>query len=272
MLDVRDVPKGKDCGCICPSCKAPLIAVRGTERTWHFRHNSRSGNHVERECRYSLYVSLRLMAKELIGESLEFTTPHYFIHGKPVTESKPITIEQIVQDAKFEKCTVDVLGKMADRDFVIYFTHPERQLPHELRSPEDKRCGIVQIQMDDWGRHFFHTRSEPNASHTKTLLRLLIDDISCKRWVYHPRQEEIQKRIAEEMTEAERIRKADFERPVRKNETNWSHQQDKSSQNIRPSYADDGVKSRKCFRCNHNWKSLIPRCPKCGETSRITSG
>lgn len=271
MLDVRDVPKGKDCGCICPSCKTPLIAVKGAERIWHFRHNSRSGNQTEHECRYSFYVSLRLMAKELIGGRLEFTTPHHFIHGKSVTESKLIIIEQIVQDAKFEKSTVDVLGKMVDRDLVIYFTHPGRQLPYELRSPEDKRCGIVEIQMNDWGSHFFHTGSEPNTSHTETLLGLLSDDISCKRWVYHPRQEEIQKRLAEEMAETERTRKSHFERLARERQEIQNSQQNLKNQTTRPPCIDDEIKQRRCLVCNHNWKSLIPKCPKCGEILRIAS-
>lgn len=37
---VGDVPKGAGCGCICPTCKSPLVAKQGFENEWHFAHEA----------------------------------------------------------------------------------------------------------------------------------------------------------------------------------------------------------------------------------------
>lgn len=236
MLDVHDVVQGKTCACICPSCKMPLIAVKGTNRAWHFRHNSKAENNGYQECKYSLFVSLRFMAKELIGESVDFTTPNYLINGKSVTKSRAIKINNIRHDAKFEKTTVDILGETGGRNFVIYFTHPGRQIPTELLSVNDGRCGIVEIKMDDWGRFFSESAAGPEKTYSDTLFHLITKEVNTKRWIYHPRQHDIRTLVSQEST---------------KN--------------------DDGVRSRRCFKCNHEWRSLIAKCPICHEQTRITT-
>ena len=41
LVEVEEVEGGAACGCICPSCSTPLVARRGTEKIWHFAHESR---------------------------------------------------------------------------------------------------------------------------------------------------------------------------------------------------------------------------------------
>lgn len=50
FVDVADVPKGKQCGCICPSSRIPLIAQQGKVNRWHFAHASRNVDEVNKEC------------------------------------------------------------------------------------------------------------------------------------------------------------------------------------------------------------------------------
>jgi len=40
IVDVYEVKRGRECGCICPSCRTPLIARQGEEKVWHFAHAS----------------------------------------------------------------------------------------------------------------------------------------------------------------------------------------------------------------------------------------
>jgi len=47
LVDVSEVPQGGGCGCICPSCRASLIARQGHIKQWHFAHDFRG---VEGEC------------------------------------------------------------------------------------------------------------------------------------------------------------------------------------------------------------------------------
>ncbi|GAB1257719.1 hypothetical protein NBRC116494_22210 [Aurantivibrio plasticivorans] len=38
MLHIADADRGKQCNCICPDCKNPLIARQGEKVVWHFAH------------------------------------------------------------------------------------------------------------------------------------------------------------------------------------------------------------------------------------------
>lgn len=62
FVHVDEVPNGKKCGCICPSCKEKLIAKKQgkTDRKHHFAHQSGT------ECDYAVESMLHLLAKEKI--------------------------------------------------------------------------------------------------------------------------------------------------------------------------------------------------------------
>lgn len=58
---VKDVPSGKACGCICPACGEPLIAVnQGVKKAAHFRHEAHS------DCASGYETALHLAGKEAL--------------------------------------------------------------------------------------------------------------------------------------------------------------------------------------------------------------
>jgi hypothetical protein len=59
--DVSEVERGLSCACSCPSCKGPVVAKKGDQRTHHFAHHDR------RECRHALESSLFGMATQLLA-------------------------------------------------------------------------------------------------------------------------------------------------------------------------------------------------------------
>lgn len=72
FVDVEDVPRGANSGCICPACKTPLIARQGDEKEWHFAHASRKVyEKTQKECGFSFYLSVRMMARQIIGDELK---------------------------------------------------------------------------------------------------------------------------------------------------------------------------------------------------------
>ena len=42
MVHVDSVPRGIQCGCICPYCKEPLVAKHGDIKEHHFVHHSQT--------------------------------------------------------------------------------------------------------------------------------------------------------------------------------------------------------------------------------------
>lgn len=59
---------GKDCGCICPGCKHPLVAKQNAQ-TPHFAHASGEN------CKNGLETAIHFAAKQLVAERMEIALP-----------------------------------------------------------------------------------------------------------------------------------------------------------------------------------------------------
>ena len=75
LLEVENVPRGLDCGCVCPDpeCGRPLVARKGDCRAWHFAHlgDTESQDIV---CRGG-ETALHRFAKQYLCESIGKTFP-----------------------------------------------------------------------------------------------------------------------------------------------------------------------------------------------------
>lgn len=69
LVHIADVQSGKKCDCFCPSCRIPLVAVKGNKRQHHFRHD------VDHECESGLESAIHLAAKQIIMERKLITLP-----------------------------------------------------------------------------------------------------------------------------------------------------------------------------------------------------
>lgn len=201
LVDVYAVPNGRQCGCICPSCQTPLEARQGDIKIWHFAHaHKKVYDKTKNECEYSFYLSLRLMAKQLIGKQVKLGLPEYkdrieyyagiFRHRKfkefLVANAQQITIENIAVEKMFSGVAVDVVGFIGDFQFVIYFSHPGRTVPVELFQPDNDHCGIIEVKLDALSEQFMMARQK-NKTYDEILSKFLTNDKTAKRWIYHPR-------------------------------------------------------------------------------------
>lgn len=211
LVDVHQVPSGKLCGCICPSCKAPLIARKGTKKVWHFAHDSNSEifNNLEK-CTYSFFVSARMMARQLIGNNLVVTLPKYEIHfteeksssdrsvhvSELVTKSRQIQLVDVVLDSEIDGHRFDILGYIEGHALAFLFTHPGRTGFDNLDNFDDSKFGVVEIALDNLTDEFRRLQT-PNSSYGDILAKYISDNIKSKKWIYHPRQ-----KLAEEKAKA----------------------------------------------------------------------
>ncbi|MEW8482386.1 MAG: competence protein CoiA family protein [Candidatus Thiodiazotropha endolucinida] len=214
FVDVEDVPRGAKCGCICPACKTPLIARQGEEKEWHFAHASRKVyEKTQKECEFSFYLSVRMMARQIIGNELKITLPEYqdsvskYIPdlGYPlhepfvITESKEIYLTNVSVEQNFEGVAVDIVGYISDFKFAIYFTHPGRAIPQELKSPKDRYCGVISIALDNLSSTLFRQAKNKKQSYQSALIEFLSNDISSKQWVFHPRYQRCHQQAMERL-------------------------------------------------------------------------
>lgn len=179
----------------------PLIARQGEQKQWHFAHASRSVyERTDNECQYSFFVSVRMMARQVIGDSLEIVLPEYQVveslfvdelgdyltERLVVTHKKRVRLESIEIEREFHSNQVDVFGKIERYPFVVYFTHPGRDVPVELKSLRYEKCGAIEISLSDTYSLFTGDGAD-KQTYLDKLRRFLIEDVPSKRWVYHPR-------------------------------------------------------------------------------------
>lgn len=201
FVDVAHVERGRKCGCICPSCKTPLIARQGEQKQWHFAHASRSVYaQTDNDCEYSFFISVRMMARQVIGNSLEILLPpyeaveslfidelgEYITERFVVTDKKRVKIEDIEIEKEIFATVVDVYGTIDGYPFVMYFSHPGREVPIEFESLSGEKCGIVEVSLGGTYSLFAGER-DGKQTYLEKLRHFLIANLSSKRWVYHPR-------------------------------------------------------------------------------------
>lgn len=200
-VEVSEVPKGKNCNCICPSCEMPLQAKQGQIKEWHFAHHSFSYKKVKEECEYSRWVSIIAMAKQIIENIDSISTPAYKKVSSITGVLETITSEKMGEFAvklntvkvkpKVERdipinAMLEVKGKTRGDIYHIgvIFTYPKMESKKILRADlEEEKIGLLEISLEDFDYWF----PEGTKSY-KSLKDKIQHEIDIKRWVYHPNE------------------------------------------------------------------------------------
>jgi len=282
FCDIADVPGGKKCGCICPSCKTPLIARQGKVNHWHFAHASRQVfQETQNNCEFSFFVAVRMMARQTVGEQIEITLPAYkgevseyvanygqhFNEQFIVAKQQKITITNMEVERSFLGIPVDVYGFVGDFNFIIYFTHRGRDIPQALHNPRDTKCGIIGVSLDRLYSLYFVDGEKSMKSYLKILNDFLVNDVSSKQWIFHPKFKRL-----EELAKLKLAEKVKDLKP----RSNFGKKESKSSfkKHIdfgRPSIELPAKKPKRlaifeCVMCAVQWQDMDPGgsvCPTC---------
>lgn len=116
IIHVVDVERGKKCNCVCPFCRIPLIAAKGSKKQHHFKHAT--GN----ECEHGLESAIHLAAKKIIKEKNKITLPPYNLtvfkidaKGQKLYKTDPI-VQDITVIENFDSIDeeVELYGMKAD--------------------------------------------------------------------------------------------------------------------------------------------------------------
>ena len=81
MVQVSEVKSGLACDCVCPVCKRPIQARKGSKRAHHFSHDP---SEETKTCEGAFETSVHLMAKQILSEDGFSITPELILK-----ESKP---------------------------------------------------------------------------------------------------------------------------------------------------------------------------------------
>ncbi len=277
LVDVGNVKRGNACGCICPSCKTPLVAKHGDEKEWHFAHRSQKvHNETRKECEYSFAVSVRLMIRQLSNNDLKFRTPRlecslsayseYSYESENfsyfVTEESLLALKEVEVGVHFCGVTVDVLGFVEDVPFVVFVTYKERVLPSELKSPLITKCGVVEFNVNAVPRLF---KQEANGQYKEVLRKYIEGEVDGKTWVYHPREQRLreaaiakrQSWLLQQKTEtkthaSKRHHYQNIDRPVVSSSSTESNKS-----------LEHSIRNYTCVMCKSTWAGISRICKKC---------
>ncbi len=256
LVDVADVPSGKSCQCVCPSCNIPLIAKKGEINEWHFAHDSQFIDKEQTEpCDFSWAIAVKMMLKQLLMEGTEILLPDYYmelpsIGYKSASQQVLITKSSI---AKYRCPTLkehgcDVVLEVGDKKLGLIFSKNMEPTIYE-QTIDSHLVGLIGVDITS----FAHDEAGKAINHLRAHLKASLErNKRAKFWIYHARQKSV---VEQELLQQRTIKKIELNR-------------DSNQGRKKPKVASVAKTPRSwfCVACNHHYQGenigLNP-CPKC---------
>lgn len=213
LVDVSEVAKGAKCSCICPGCGIPLIARQGNKKEWHFAHTKDHTQEKTGLCKYSWFVALRMMIRQILYEEHEIFLPEYTKYN-PLTHKK-ITITKSHR-LTYDKCITDVIEKSEGHSFDAKLAVRTHFL-HVFVSYKGRKYfgyhhgqdieGIIEIDL--MGLRLTRQKQLTEKSCVAQLRNMLKNPHPCKQWRYHKREQAIEEQSRPKIVKQEKQRDID---------------------------------------------------------------
>jgi len=194
LVDVSAVEKGIQCGCICPSCKTTLIARKGEVNEWHFAHASRGASEsTENGCEFSLWVSVTLMAKQIIYAANSINLPSLkmakysggYREEIPIAKQQIVNINKVELERRVSEVYADAVLSIGEYFIAVIFATPQRKLADTEYAKMDN-IGVLEISLAEADIWLFSRKI--NGEYSKVISQYVIDEVKNKRWLHHPRR------------------------------------------------------------------------------------
>lgn len=202
LVHISDVTSGLNCGCVCVSCEAALVAKKGQINTHHFAH------HAATSCAGAAETALHLLSKELFKELNNIVLPPYFISNKKVLKPGYVVIEHKELIAKGGDVLIsEVSLEMTQNGFKpdITLTCNSKSLFVEIavtntvkrnKMRSIRRCNVPMIEIRLNLTDALLTREE--------LRNKLQNHLASKHWLFHPKQRNAERLFYEKVRSAMR--------------------------------------------------------------------
>lgn len=271
MREVGDVPRGRRCGCICPSCKAGLVAKQGTEKEWHFAHDARAENRPDKKCDISFESACRLFIIDRLkeGQIPVISTPAV---GSPVADkgrSRPVTKLEGLMFVDSEEYG-DVKAVVKGYTLEIFLDYSSRMRPAPPEKPDS--TGVLAFPVELVRRRYLEVRG--GARVLAGIVKDMFAEVGAgKFWLYHPaiQKAEPQQVIVEMPTPVIGSRPLVGSSPNPAGGYLGKSGGHEAVIRVPPKRSEprsvDQPGSYRCFGCLHEWvggEVSGRRCPQCG--------
>lgn len=276
IREVGDVPRGRKCGCICPSCKAGLVARKGSENEWHFAHDHRAEARPKKKCDISFESACRLFVIDLlksgqipmiatpaVGNSLAAGNGRY----RPATQLEGL---EFVDSQEYGDVKAEIKGYTLE----VFIDYSSRVRPDAPGNPES--TGVLAFPVDQVRNRYMAVRGGPRV--LAGIVKDIFADVGTwKRWLHHPF---IQKATPPSEMSKNRGSAAGILTDEQVTRITWGLGGQARSGRP-PSFGSatqvvpirreprraDQKGAYKCYRCDHTWQggeSSGRVCPQCG--------
>lgn len=188
LVDIMSVERGLNCGCVCPACKAILVARKNPsgKKVFHFSH------YRTVECEKVLETTFHIAAKKIIQEKKYLKLPQvlfYIGNTKKwmilFSEVKTLICDNVKLEQRLEDIVPDIIVESCGITYMIEIavTHPI----DEIKKAKIDRLGISTIEID-----LSHSKE---ITSFKDLENEIIDKVSNKKWIYNINEVSFKRRI-----------------------------------------------------------------------------
>ncbi|HAU4045830.1 TPA: hypothetical protein U2K22_003081 [Legionella pneumophila] len=206
IVHIANVDSGKSCNCICPSCRSPLIAAKGTKNQHHFKHATTI------ECEGGLESAIHMAAKQIIKERKQIKLPKYTINktmldskGKMHLEFKTIveneqsiSFDSVEEEQKINEIRADILAIARKQKLIIEILYRHKVDDQKIEKIQAANISAIEIDLSDL---------TPDDVRDWEAFWLCINEPNRAQWLYNARASyesgELEKRLRVKVQEIE---------------------------------------------------------------------
>ena len=176
LVSIEEVESGLACNCVCPHCKAPLIARKGEQRIKHFAHYGLA------DCNHGTETALHMMTKNIIAQKRKIFVPYSPKNEYDLAAQGRVVIFESAELEKRLSDSVrgDVVLHIGDR-----YLNVEIKVTHKVdltKTVDLFNLGIPTIEID---------LSEIKSDFTEEMIECLLTNGEKTRLVYSSKCKEI---------------------------------------------------------------------------------
>lgn len=202
LVHIADVERGKKCCCVCPSCRSPLSAAKGSKKQPHFKHD------VVNECEGGMESAIHLAAKQKIMEKKQIMLSKYVStasaidsRGKEQTKEKTfvkdgevIHFDSVQEEIELHGMKADILAKKENKPLIIEIFYRNKVDDQKLEKITKAKISAIEIDLSDL---------TPEDIKDWEAFWLCINDPQRVKWLYnakaHAYYPELAKQVAKEI-------------------------------------------------------------------------
>lgn len=201
LVHIADVKRGKKCYCVCPSCRSPLIAAKGSKKQHHFKHA------FDNECKSGLESAVHLAAKKMIMERKQITfskcvsiasgTDSRGIEHKEqkiiVEDGMVVRFDSVEEETELHGMKADILAKMRNKLLIIEIFYRHKVEEEKLVKIVKADISAIEINLSDL---------RPEDVMDWEAFWLYLNDPHRVQWLYNAKAQSVNQELKEQVARA----------------------------------------------------------------------